>query len=120
MKNKKILFLQFIIIVLFTSCKESEDNYIIYEKNSCNYFSYLKNFSTNKTSVNNLPISEEIFFINMENHAPIEAIINNQNSDACSEVCYDVNLNAIYESLIAKNIIENIELNKKMYAMMLI
>lgn len=87
-------------------------------ENSCVYFRYLnevQNIDTSSSSPSTSKyISAEDFFKLMENHEfniLKNGIVKNDPA-SCSQQCNDLNLNKIYESLIAYEILNSPELNK--------
>ncbi|KAB8033803.1 hypothetical protein [Fluviispira multicolorata] len=80
------------------------------EENSCYYFSDLTNLLSSNSKVSSAHISEKTFFISMENHFLFK---DGNKSFSCKVECDDSNLNRIYESLFAKNIMQNMNLRRK-------
>nr|BFD31795.1 hypothetical protein GTC16762_14130 [Pigmentibacter ruber] len=89
-----------------------DDNNII---NNCNYSNYLNNY--NDTRLSKYFISEEKFFEAMENHKT-DLFTSNQIDNfntitkvKCENKCNDLNLNKIYESMVALSVKKNLILN---------
>ncbi len=88
---------------------------------SCYYNTYLNKMFSNSSEYNSDYIPQEYFFKIMRNH---EFTIKRSGSvpyrpmdsslDSCKTKCDDLNLNKIYESLIALNIVKYPALNEKM------